>query len=73
MFHYESIIISSQSRILRLNAKGLRILCMENFNLAIFTFHIFKLVGFNFYISQTCISGLLAAEAPVLQAEGHDS
>lgn len=67
------IIIPSQSKILRLNAKGLTIPCMKNFNLAIFMFHIYELGFFNFCISQTCISGLLVAEAPVLQAEGHDS
>lgn len=67
------IIIPSQSKILRLNVKGLTISCMKNFNLAIFMFHIYKLEGFNFCISQMCMSGLLVAEAPVLQAEGHDS
>lgn len=36
-------------------------------------FHIYKLEVFNFCISQMCMSGLLVAEAPVLQAEGHDS
>lgn len=67
------IIIFSQSRILRLNAKGLTVLCMENFNLAIFTFCIYELGGRNFCISQMYISSLLVAEAQVLQAKGHDS
>lgn len=67
------IIISSQSRILRLNAKDLTILCMKSFNLAIFTFHIYELGGFNFCVSQTCISSLLVAETQVLQEDGHDS